>query len=81
MVRKKNGIAIGHAPITFQLGWCEKARVRLAIFTHCGSQIVRGKPRQVEDVVRRLGLERGVEARVACDGLKLSIAPAAPWYT
>ncbi|MGZ3283369.1 MAG: MBL fold metallo-hydrolase, partial [Xanthobacteraceae bacterium] len=75
MVRKKNGIAIGHAPITFQLGWCEKARVRLAIFTHCGSQIVRGKPRQVEDVVRRLGLERGVEARVACDGLKLSIAP------
>ena len=79
MVRKKNEIAIGHAPITFQLGWCEKARVRLAIFTHCGSQIVRGKPRQVEDVVRRLGLERGVEARVACDGLKLSIAPAAPW--
>jgi phosphoribosyl 1,2-cyclic phosphodiesterase len=79
MVRKKNGIAIGHAPIAFQLGWCEKARVRLAIFTHCGSQIVRGKPRQVEDVVRRLGLEHGVEARVAYDGLKLPIAPAASW--
>jgi len=40
---------------------------------------VRGKPRQVEDVVRRLGLEHGVEARVAYDGLKLPIAPAASW--
>lgn len=78
MVRKKNGTSIGHAPIIFQLGWCREARVRSAIFTHCGSPIVRGDPRQVERVVRRLGVERGVDARIAYDGLRLPIGPKAP---
>jgi phosphoribosyl 1,2-cyclic phosphodiesterase len=73
MVREKNGNLIGHAPITAQLGWCEKAGVRRAIFTHCGSPIVRGDSRQVERTVRQLGLERGVDARVAYDGLTLAI--------
>jgi phosphoribosyl 1,2-cyclic phosphodiesterase len=73
MVREKNGTLIGHAPITTQLGWCEKAGVRRAIFTHCGSPIVRGDSRQVEKIVRRLGLERGVDARIAYDGLTLTM--------
>jgi ribonuclease BN (tRNA processing enzyme) len=73
MVRQKNGILIGHAPIRIQLGWCEKAGVRHAIFTHCGSPIVRGDSRQVEKIVRRLGLEHGVDARIAYDGLTLAI--------
>ena len=73
MVRKKDGTWIGHAPITYQLGWCQKANVRSAIFTHCGSPIVRGDPRRVEAIVRRLGFERGVEARIAYDGLTLPI--------
>jgi len=73
MVREKNGTLIGHAPITTQLGWCEKAGVRRAIFTHCGSPIVRGDSRQVEKIVRRLGLERGIDARTAYDGLTLTM--------
>jgi ribonuclease BN (tRNA processing enzyme) len=75
MVRKKNGTLIGHAPITSQLGWCERAGVRRAIFTHCGSSIVRGDSRQVEKIVRLLGLEHGVDARIAYDGLTLPIDP------
>jgi len=75
MVRKKNGTLIGHAPITSQLGWCERVGVRRAIFTHCGSPIVRGDSRQVERIVRRLGLERGVDTRIAYDGLTLTIDP------
>lgn len=71
MVREKSGVPIGHAPITRQLVWCEKAAVRRAIFTHCGSAIVRGDPRQVEGTVRQLGRERGVDARIAYDGLAL----------
>jgi hypothetical protein len=47
--------------------------VRRAIFTHCGSQIVRSDPRQAERVVRQLGRERGVDARIAADGLTLPI--------
>jgi phosphoribosyl 1,2-cyclic phosphodiesterase len=81
MVREKNGILIGHAPITTQLGWCEKAKVRRAIFTHCGSPIVRGDLRQVQRIVRRLGLERGVDARIAYDRLTLPIDNLWRWAT
>lgn len=73
MVRRRNGTSIGHAPISLQLDWCAKAGVRRAIFTHCGSQIVRSDPRQAERVVRQLGRERGVDARIAHDGLTLPI--------
>ena len=71
MVRRRNAEFIGHAPITAQLGWCETAGVRRAIFTHCGSEIVRSDARQVAAKVRRLGLDRGVDARLACDGDRL----------
>ena len=45
MVRIKDRVLIGHAPIATQLGWCANAHVHKAIFTHCGSPIVRGGAR------------------------------------
>jgi phosphoribosyl 1,2-cyclic phosphodiesterase len=72
MVRHKNGTLIGHAPITAQLQWCEKAGVRRAIFTHCGSPIVRGNASVLNILVRRLGREHGIDVRIACDGDRLS---------
>src|SRR5208337_3382746 len=41
MVRRRGSEWVGHAPIVRQLDWCAKAHVRLAVFTHCGSPIVR----------------------------------------
>ncbi|MGB8277711.1 MAG: MBL fold metallo-hydrolase [Methylovirgula sp.] len=76
MVRKTNATLTGHASITAQLGWCEKAGVRRAIFTHCGSAIVREDARRLNALVRRLGFEHGIDARLACDGDRL-IFPAA----
>jgi hypothetical protein len=73
MVRRKGGTSIGHAPITTQLDWCEEAGVRHALFTHCGSPVVRSKAVQVEEIVRRLGVERGIDAQIAVDGLRLSL--------
>jgi phosphoribosyl 1,2-cyclic phosphodiesterase len=73
MVRRKNGTLIGHASIADQLGWCEEAGVRQAIFTHCGSPIVRGKNAELDTLVRQLGLEHGMDARIAFDGLELSL--------
>jgi hypothetical protein len=67
MVRVKDGKLIGHAPITTQLDWCAKAHVRRAIFTHCGSPIVRGDARALSATVRKLGRGRGIYARLACD--------------
>jgi phosphoribosyl 1,2-cyclic phosphodiesterase len=71
MLRRQDETVIGHAPITAQLGWCEAARVRRAIFTHCGSPIVRGNARVMTSLIRQLGREHGVDAQLACDGDRL----------
>jgi phosphoribosyl 1,2-cyclic phosphodiesterase len=73
MVRRRDGALIGHAPITTQLGWCAKEGVGRAIFTHCGSEIVKGDERRLGPLVRRLASERGLDARIARDGLQMSL--------
>ena len=76
MVRKKYGTLIGHAPMTAQLDWCELAGVRYAVFTHCGSAIVREETRRVNAAVRQVGCDHGIDARLACDGDRLSLTAA-----
>lgn len=73
MVRRRGDVLIGHAPIIAQLGWCEAEAVSRAIFTHCGSGIVKGEARRIEARIREFGREHGVDASVAYDGLSLSI--------
>ena len=41
------------------------------IFTHCGSQIVRGDARRLDVLIRRLGRDHGIDARLAYDGDRL----------
>jgi phosphoribosyl 1,2-cyclic phosphodiesterase len=74
MVRRRGPALIGHAPIAAQLGWCKEGDVARAIFTHCGSEIVRSDARAINSRVRQLGLAQGVDARVAHDGLTLSVS-------
>lgn len=74
MVRQKGTTLIGHAPITAQMAWCEKQGVRRAVFTHCGSEIVRGDARRLNAWIRRLGRDHGIDALIACDGDRLSLA-------
>jgi phosphoribosyl 1,2-cyclic phosphodiesterase len=74
IVRRRDGRVIGHASIRAQLEWCASARVRRAVFTHCGSEIVRGDARTVGAAVRSLGSEHGIEALIAHDGLELTLA-------
>lgn len=68
MVRRKHGTSIGHTAITVQLGWCETAGICHAIFTHCGSEIVRGDGRQLNALVRgsveNTALTRGLHMMV-----------------
>ena len=71
MVRRKHGISIGHASIATQLEWCANARVHHAIFTHCGSAIVRGNARAMRTILRNLGRKHGIDARFASDGGRL----------
>jgi len=71
MVRKRGRARIGHSSIIDQLRWCRKAGVLRAVFTHCGSPIVRADPRKMNAALQQHGREHGVEARFACDGDRL----------
>jgi phosphoribosyl 1,2-cyclic phosphodiesterase len=76
LLRRRGTRLIGHASIRTQLEWCAAEGVNRAIFTHCGSAIVAGDARRVEPQVRRWGRERSVIARIARDGLELSLVGA-----
>jgi phosphoribosyl 1,2-cyclic phosphodiesterase len=71
LVRRRGERLIGHTPVRTQLTWCEKAHVRRAVFTHCGSQIVAGDERRIGARIRAWGRERGVDACIAHDGLEM----------
>ncbi|MGE3528835.1 MAG: MBL fold metallo-hydrolase [Methyloceanibacter sp.] len=73
MVRMRGRVRIGHAPISAQLDWCEAEGVTRAIFTHCGSGIVKGDAKRIAARIEQLGKERGVDAGVAYDGLTLKL--------
>jgi phosphoribosyl 1,2-cyclic phosphodiesterase len=72
IVRRRGETRIGHASIREQLDWCAAEGVPRAIFTHCGSQVVRDESGARERVAA-LGRERGVDATVARDGLQLTV--------
>ncbi len=75
IVRIRDGTRIGHASIREQLEWCAAEGVSRAIFTHCGSENVRGDGRTLAARVRGLGRALGVDARIARDGRRLEIDP------
>jgi phosphoribosyl 1,2-cyclic phosphodiesterase len=73
LFRRCGQTVIGHASIQTQLDWCQTEGIARAVFTHCGSQIVGADGRSVGARVRRLGREHGVAARIAYDGLSLTV--------
>jgi phosphoribosyl 1,2-cyclic phosphodiesterase len=73
ILRRRDDSPIGHASIRDQLSWCAEQGVPRAIFTHCGSQLVRGDPKAMQSRVEELGADVGVEAALAYDGLELSL--------
>jgi hypothetical protein len=71
LVRRRGDALIGHAPMTTQLTWCGQEGVARAIFTHCGSEIIRGEDEGIAQRLRTLASERGVQAEIAYDGMEL----------
>lgn len=68
LVRRKGNQIFGHTTVRAQLGWCQKEDVPKMFVTHCGSQIVEGG-KDAEKRIQLLAKERGVEMKVAYDGL------------
>lgn len=73
IVRHRAGLPIGHASVRDQLNWCREEGISRAVITHCGSQIVKADARTANTRVQALGRERGVQALIAHDGLKLTV--------
>jgi phosphoribosyl 1,2-cyclic phosphodiesterase len=72
-IRRRGKRLIGHSPVRTQLTWCEKEGVPRAIITHCGSEIVTADERKLSGKIRGMAAERGVEVRIAYDGMKLTL--------
>jgi len=72
-IRKRGKALIGHSPVRTQLTWCEKEGVPRAIITHCGSEIVTGAEREICAKMQAMATERGVDVRIAYDGMKLKL--------
>jgi phosphoribosyl 1,2-cyclic phosphodiesterase len=72
-IRRRGKALIGHAPVRTQLTWCQKEGVPRAIITHCGSEVVTGDERDIAAKVCAMATERGIEARIAYDGMKLKL--------
>ena len=70
MVRRKDDKIYGHVPVRAQLTWCQKEGVPRCIVTHCGSGIVKNEAESAAKL-DELAQERGVEARIAHDGLEV----------
>lgn len=62
------GRAAGHASIREQLRWCVAAGVGRAWFTHCGTQILKGRAPGERRWTALLRAETGVNAAIVADG-------------
>src|SRR5437016_1544736 len=72
-IRRRDQALIGHSPVRTQLTWCEKEGVARAIITHCGSEIVTGDEDKLSAKLCVMAAERGVDVRIAYDGMKLEL--------
>lgn len=72
LVRRRGDRLFGHTPVSTQLTWCAKAGIDRALFTHCGSEIVRDHEAAAARL-QELAVERGVDAQLAYDGLELGV--------
>jgi phosphoribosyl 1,2-cyclic phosphodiesterase len=76
LLRRRARAIIGHASMRDQLNWCHAEGVQRAIFTHCGSQVVKSHGDSANARVAELGMERGVKVAIAHDGLEITVSSA-----
>jgi phosphoribosyl 1,2-cyclic phosphodiesterase len=73
LVKWQGNVATGHTSIARQLEWCRAHGIARAVFTHCGSEIVKGTERAARARIAALGRANTVRTTLAYDGLQLAI--------
>lgn len=74
IVQYSNDTRVGHTTIKEQVEWCHKAQIPRAIFTHCGSQIVKSAPQEIAAKVHDYGQKYGIDAAIAHDGMTIRLS-------
>jgi phosphoribosyl 1,2-cyclic phosphodiesterase len=72
ILKRRDGIEIGHASILTQLKWCRQEGVKRAIFTHCGTAIVESNRATMRALTQELSREFGVRVEIAYDGMQIT---------
>lgn len=72
-IRRRGKALIGHSPVRTQLTWCQREGVPQAVISHCGSEMVTGDERKLSAKLRAMAAERGVDVRIAYDGMKIEL--------
>lgn len=73
LIKKRDDVLIGHAPIARQVAWCRKEKVPRAIFTHCGTEIVTSDPAIINEKIKKLEEHYEIPIQIAYDGLVVRI--------
>lgn len=73
MARLRGDALIGHASIHMQIAWCREAHVPRAVFTHCGSQIVKSDDESSLKKIRQVEAAQHVDVSIAQDGMALEM--------
>jgi phosphoribosyl 1,2-cyclic phosphodiesterase len=76
LLRPRGSAVIGHATIGTQLAWCAAVGIHRAVFTHCGSAIVRADERGIAAQISALARAHRCEARIARDGMTIQLRRA-----
>lgn len=71
LIRRHNLVRTGHAPISEQLGWCQKEKVPRMIVTHCGTEIVTGDSAKIRKKLMVLARHYNVRVTLAYDGMEV----------
>ncbi|MBD3384039.1 MBL fold metallo-hydrolase [candidate division KSB1 bacterium] len=72
-VRKSDGRLVGHTPFRTQLTWCKKFDIPRAYVTHCGTLFIEKDERTLGARLRKMGKDRGVEVKIAHDGMEINL--------
>lgn len=70
LIRKTDSTEFGHASIKDQLQWCKRYGIKRALFTHCGSEIVKHDMQNVQSKIKKLAEEYQIPVLIAYDGME-----------
>lgn len=72
IIRVRGKARVGHIMIPTQLDWCVQYAIPLAIFTHCGTELISNDER-IERLLQQEAQRRNMSALIAYDGMECKL--------